>query len=217
MRNLRNRLRVGCLLCVALGVARVAWAQSSYTAAVRGVVTDVSGGVVAGARVTLTESDRNVPHTVTADDAGRYVITALPPGTYTLSVEMTGFKTYTQTNITLVVQQQATCDVLLQVGELATTVEVQSQSPLLNTTIATLGQVIENRYMIALPNINRNPLSLLNLTPGVNGAAGTISPSNTNFVANGTRNSTSDVLVDGDRQHHRAEHRGHRPEMDAVG
>ena len=57
--------------------------------------------------------------------------------------------------------------------------------------------MIDNRYMLALPNIGRNPLSLLNLTPGVVGAAGTTSPSNTNFVANGTRNSTSDVLVDG--------------------
>jgi hypothetical protein len=74
---------------------------------------------------------------------------------------------------------------------------VQSQSPLLNTTISTLGQVIENRYMMALPNIGRNPLSLLNLTPGVTGAGGALNPTNTNFVANGTRNSTSDVLVDG--------------------
>src|SRR6266516_3087429 len=51
--------------------------------------------------------------------------------------------------------------------------------------------------MTALPNIGRNPLTFLNLTPGVNGAAGTNNPTNTNFVANGTRNSTSDVLVDG--------------------
>jgi hypothetical protein len=112
-------------------------------------------------------------------------------------VEAAGFKKYSQTNIPLAVQQQATFDVPLQVGELSTTVEIQSQAPLLNTTIATLGQVVENRYMMALPNIGRNPLSLLNLTPGVVGAAGNVSPSNTNFVANGTRNSTSDILVDG--------------------
>src|SRR5438552_16521800 len=92
MRNARNRLRVGSLLCVALGVAGVAWAQSSYTAAVRGVVTDASGGAIPGAIVTVMESDRNVPHTVTTDSAGRYVVTALPPGQYTLSVELSGFK-----------------------------------------------------------------------------------------------------------------------------
>src|SRR5499427_1378934 len=197
MREIQNRLRTVCLLSTALAVSGAAWAQSSYTAAVRGVVTDASGGALPGATVTVRESDRNVPHTVTTDSAGRYVVTALPPGSYTLSVELSGFKTYTHTNIPLAVQQQATFDVSLQVGELAETVEVQSHAPLLNTTIPTLGQVIDNRYMLALPNIGRNALSLLYLTPGVNGAAGNINPNTTNFVANGTRNSTSDVLVDG--------------------
>ena len=185
------------VLSIAAAFAGLAWSQSSYTAAVRGVVTDGSGGAVAAARVTITESDRNVPHAVVADEAGRYAITALPPGKYTLAVEAPGFKKYTQTNIPLAVQQQATFDVSLQVGEVTTTVEVQSQAPLLNTTISTLGQVIENRYLIALPNIGRNALMGLNLTPGVVGANGVINPTNTNFVANGTRNSTSDVLVDG--------------------
>src|SRR5215471_10117369 len=189
--------RIVDLFSLALTVVGLVWSQSSYTAAVRGLVTDGSGAAVPDAKVTVTESERNVTHTVVADDAGRYAVTALPPGKYSRSVEARGFKRYTQADIPLAVQQQATFDVVMQVGELTTTVEVQSQSPLLNTTISTLGQVIENRYMLALPNIGRNPLSLLNLTPGVNGAAGTISPSNTNFVANGTRNSTSDVLVDG--------------------
>jgi len=96
-----------------------------------------------------------------------------------------------------IVQQQATFDISLSVGELTTVVEVEGESSLLNTTNSSLGQVIENRYMVALPNIGRNPLAFLNLTPGVVGSAGTLNPSNTNFVANGTRNSTSDVLVDG--------------------
>src|SRR5216684_783370 len=96
------------LLCLALAVSGLARTQSSFTAAVRGVVTDSSGAAVAGARVTITESDRNVPHNVVADDAGRYAITALPPGRYSLKVEAAGFKKYTETNIPLAVQQQAT-------------------------------------------------------------------------------------------------------------
>ena len=87
MREIQNRLRVISLLCMAVAVSGVAGAQSSYTAAVRGVVTDVSGGVVPGATVTVTESERNVPHAVLTDEAGRYVVTALPPGRYSLSVE----------------------------------------------------------------------------------------------------------------------------------
>lgn len=99
-----------------------------------------------------------MPHPATTDEAGRYFIPALPPGNYVLSVEAKGFKKYSQTNIPLAVQQQATFDIALEVGDISTTVEVTSQAPLLNTTIATLGQVVENRYMAALPNIGRNPL-----------------------------------------------------------
>ena len=99
MTTLQSRLRAFSFLCMALAVSGVAWAQSSYTAAVRGVVTDVSGAGVPGATVTVTEADRNVPHAVTTDNEGRYVVTALPPGNYTLSVELTGFRTYTHTNI----------------------------------------------------------------------------------------------------------------------
>ncbi len=67
----------------------------------------------------------------------------------------------------------------------------------MNTTIANLGQVINNETLVALPNLARNPMSFTYLTPGVVGSGGRPGDSNTNFVANGSRNSTSDVLVDG--------------------
>ncbi len=182
------------LLCAAACL----WAQSSFTASVRGVVSDVSGGAVPGAKVVLTEVERSIPRTVTSDEAGRYFFTALPPGNYSLAIEARGFKKHVVSNIPLAVQQQATFDVALAVGDIATAVEVTSEAPLLNTTIATLGQVVENKYMTALPNIGRNPLYYLTLTPGVVGAVGqTNTPTNTNFIASGARNSTSDVLVDG--------------------
>jgi hypothetical protein len=169
----------------------------SYTAAVRGVVTDASGAIVPGAKVVLTEADRNVPHPAATDPAGRYVITALPPGNYTLSVEATGFKKHLRAPFPLAVAQQATIDIVLEVGELASTVEVRAEMPLLNSTISTLGHVVENKYMVQMPNIGRNPLMLIYATPGVVGSAGGIGSTNTNFVANGSRNSTSDILVDG--------------------
>src|SRR5664279_556656 len=186
------------LMCVTALIAAIAWSQSSFTASVRGSITDPAGAAVPNAKVTITESERNVPHSVVTDEAGRYYLTALPPGKYTLAVESPGFKKFMQTDVILAVQQQATLDVPLQVGDIATSVEVQTTTPLLNTTIATLGQVIDNRYMMSLPNLGRNPLALISLTPGVVGAAGaTNAGTSTNFVANGARNSTSDVLVDG--------------------
>jgi hypothetical protein len=68
---------------------------------------------------------------------------------------------------------------------------------LLNTTISNLGQVIDNKYILSLPNLARNSIGLAYLTPGVVGSGGRRGDNSTNFVANGSRNSTSDVLVDG--------------------
>ena len=95
-------------------------------------------------------------------------------------------------------QQQATLDVQLSVGAISTTVQVESSAPLINTTSATLGQVVENKYILSLPLAGRSPLSLVALTPGL--TPSNLNPggqTNTNFTAGGMRNSTSDVLLDG--------------------
>ena len=195
---MRISLSIVKLILFMVAAAALVWSQSSFTAAVRGTVTDGSGGAVPGAKVTITEADRNIAHPATTDGAGRYVLTALPPGRYTLWVEAAGFAKHIQMNIPLAVQQQATFDVTLRVGDVSTSVEVTSEAPLLNTTIATLGQVIDNRYMISLPNLGRNPLSMMSLTPGVVGVGGNAGVgTSTNFVANGARNASSEVLVDG--------------------
>src|SRR5260370_20699696 len=170
----------------------------SFTASVRGVITASSESAVPAAKVFIPGVDRNVPQEATTDSAGRYVITALPPGRYSLSVEATGFNKYTRGAFPLQVQQQATIDVELTVGSLATAVSIEATAPLLNTTSATLGQVVENKYILSLPLAGRAPLALVALTPGL--TPSNLSPggqSNTNFVANGTRNSTADVLLDG--------------------
>src|ERR1035437_3646381 len=169
---MKTPMRTLSLVCLGVFLAALAWSQSSFTAAVRGTVTDPSGAALVAAKVTIIEVDRNVAHSATTDDAGRYTVTALPPGRYTLTVEATGFKKSSLTDIPLAVQQQATLDVALQVGDIATSVEVASTAPLLNTTMSNLGQVIDNRYMITLPNIGRNPLAMLNLSAGVVGVAG---------------------------------------------
>ena len=111
-----------------LAVSTFAWGQSSFTAAVRGLVTDSTGAAIVGAKITVTEADRNVPHVVISDEAGRYAVTALPPGGYTLAVEAPGFKKYVASAFPLVVQQQATFNVSMEVGELSTSVEVSSTS-----------------------------------------------------------------------------------------
>jgi hypothetical protein len=169
----------------------------SFTASVRGTVSDQQNASIGAARVVVTDADRGTVFNSVADEAGRFVVTALPPGNYILTVEAAGFKRFSSGRFTLSVQEQATVNATLEVGDVATTVEVQGSAALVNTTIANLGQVIENKYILSLPNIARNSMGMAYLTPGVVGSGGRRGDSNTNFVANGSRNSTSDVLVDG--------------------
>jgi hypothetical protein len=114
-----------------------------------------------------------------------------------LTVEAPGFKKFSSGTFTLTVQQQATINSRLEVGELSETLEVSAAAAMVNTTIANLGQVIDNLTIVSLPNLGRNPMAFTYLTPGVVGSGRRPGDSNTNFVANGSRNSTSDVLLDG--------------------
>jgi hypothetical protein len=172
------------------------WAQS-FTASIRGVVADSSDAAVPGARVVVRDTQRNTEQATLTDTMGRYVITALQPSSYVLTVEAPGFKRSQVGPFTLQIQQPATVDVRLEIGEVATTVEVEASAPLVNTTIANLGQVIDNRYIVQMPLLGRSPLALTYLAPGIVGSGGRKGESNTNFVANGSRNSTSDVMLDG--------------------
>src|SRR5262245_31065623 len=101
------------LLPVIVVLATCLYGQS-FTAALRGVVTDGSGAAVPGAKVIIIEAERNVPHPVVTDEAGRYNATALPPGQYTIAVEAMGFKKQTRPAFQLLVQQQATMDFKLE-------------------------------------------------------------------------------------------------------
>jgi hypothetical protein len=181
----RNLLVSFCL------IATLVFAQS-YTGSIRGTITDNSKAPVPGARITVTDADRNVEYSTVTDSAGRYILPTLPTARYTLTVTAQGFDKAAQPAFTLEVQQQATIDVELKVGSVSTSVEVQGLAPVLNTTSATLGQVVENKVIMTLPQNTRNPLGLIQLAAGV-----VTTGSGTNFVSSGVRNNASEVLMDG--------------------
>jgi hypothetical protein len=182
---MRKSLLCFCLLSV------LVWGQS-YTGSIRGTVTDTTKAAVPGAKITAIDTDRNVEYSTLADSSGRYILPTLPAASYALTVQAAGFQKGSQPAFRLEVQQQATVDIELSVGAVTTTVEVQASSPLLNTTSATLGQVVESRLFLSAPNQGRNPLSLLSVAPGV-----VPTGSGTNFVSSGVRNNASEVLMDG--------------------
>ena len=129
----------------------------SFTASVRGTAKDSSGGFLPLASVTITDAERGTSQTMLADEAGRFTITALPPGQYVLTVELTGFKKFSSGRFTLTVQQQATVDAVLEVGEVSETVEVSGAAAMVNTTIANLGQVIDNETLVSAAQHRAKP------------------------------------------------------------
>jgi hypothetical protein len=121
-----------------------------------GTVTDQSGGVIAGATVTVTDVQKNVSRTLTTDSAGEYVAPNLDPDMYSLRVEAKGFRTFTREGMQLGVGQDARADVTLQPGEQTQSITVTEALPLIETTTATLTGTIDNRTVSEIPLNGRN-------------------------------------------------------------
>ena len=173
-------------------------------ASLTGSVTDPSGAAIPDASVTATDVATGQPSKTMTDPTGNYNLPSLHPATYTLTVEKAGFKTSVQTGITLLVDQKATLNVQLQVGDLATRVEVSGAAPLVETSTASVGTVIGERDVVDLPLNLRRFGSLATLVPGTTtdngGFAGTQtgSPfSESTYSANGARSSSNNSIIDG--------------------
>ncbi len=142
------------------------YAQSTYGSVV-GSVTDSSGAAISGATVTLTNVGTQEKRTQSSGADGLFTFVNLFPGQYRVDVEQTGFKHFARTDVTVQVQQNTRVDAALQVGEVSQVVEVTSQTPLLQTESASLGQVVEQRKADELPLNGRNIFNLITVSPAV--------------------------------------------------
>ena len=161
-----NALR---LLAITLGVVLLcvpAFSQGS-AGRIMGTVTDQSGGVVAGATVSVVDTARGVTRTLTTDDAGEYNAPNLTPGNYTVRAEAKGFKKIERQNVDVGVGKEIRVDLTVQPGEQEQTVTVTEQVPLVETTNATLGGTLDNADIVDMPLNGRNYQMLLGLRPGV--------------------------------------------------
>src|SRR5579864_2761170 len=116
-----------------------------------GTVTDQSGGVVSGATVTVLDTERGVPRTLTTDQAGEYSAPTLIPGNYTVRVEAKGFKKLERQNVEVGVGKEVRIDLTVQPGEQAQTITVTEAIPLVETTNATLGGTLNNADINDMP------------------------------------------------------------------
>src|SRR5262245_45961436 len=133
---------------------------------ITGEVKDSSGALVPGATVTVVNTATNATRPVVSNEVGLFDVPALPPGTYTVKCELEGFQTVTRT-LELQVQQTARVNFTLEPGTISEMTTVAGVAPLVETSNATVGTVIENRRIVELPLNGRNYLQLVALSPNV--------------------------------------------------
>jgi Carboxypeptidase regulatory-like domain len=189
---------VVCVAC--LLVPATVFGQARLTGAdLGGVLTDSTGGVLPGAIVTVTNVETNVARSVVSDGNGKYLAPALPPGTYTITVELQGFATKTRRGVVLTLGQAVMVDVTLELSATQEAVTVTADAPLAQVGRTEVSAVVNQRFIDSLPINGRDFISFSVITPGVStdrtpqqGASAT---SGLSFT--GQRARSNNIMVDG--------------------
>lgn len=141
------------------------------TSRITGVVTDGNGAIVSGATVTLTNEGTGISLTTVTSDSGSYTFDLLQVGTYQVTIEKSGFKKYVSKGNSININQPATVNAVMQIGDVSAEINVQASAEQVQTsTSGNLGSTIDQKTLESLPIVGvrgRNPLDLLNFQPGV--------------------------------------------------
>lgn len=200
----------GYLAILLISFSGIAAAQE-FRASVSGTVSDSSGGAIPGAKVVVTNIQKNTSTEVVANQVGYYSVPFLLPGQYRVLVEASGFRKFVREDVVLGVNDKLGLDVVMEVGQLADSVTVTGEAAMLQTETASRGGAVEQRLVEDLPNNGRNMFQVVFMMPGVykpstsQGGGFDIGSGigNANPAINGTSQGTNgrgwntEVLVDG--------------------
>jgi hypothetical protein len=204
---LRRKALLVAVLCSVFVLCPLLYSQANGS--LSGTVTDKTGSVVSGAMVKITSPSTGLSREAKTDDSGHYLVPLLPVSFYTIRVEAQGFQTTEQKDIRLQVDEQREVDFALNPASVSTTVEVSASEVAVETTNATLGQVITSEQVADLPLNGRDFVQLATLTPGVTqetnpnsffngGASSEVSARGTySLSVGGSRAQETDWLLDG--------------------
>jgi hypothetical protein len=156
-------ISLGMLLLQSLGL----WAQQTASSGIVGQVIDSTQAVVAGANVTITNAGTRAQRTAQTDAQGNFSVPSLPAATYEIRVEKAGFQAAVVSAFDLQIGQIGHPTITLALGEVTQAVNIQEQSPLLQTQSAEVGQVIDSKQISDLPLNGRNLVQLASLAAGV--------------------------------------------------
>src|SRR6185369_13936307 len=147
-------------------LSAIAFAQSTTTGSIGGVVTNPAKEVVPGASVTVKNVDTNKEDTATTDDTGRFKVANLQPGRYAVTISSSGFSPLTQENVVVEVGLETKLEVALQVGPVTGTVDVSAEAPVINTSQQDFSTNINQTSINELPINGRRWSNFALLTPG---------------------------------------------------
>lgn len=207
---MNRALRSVALLAAVIGVVGVpSLARAQATGSLTGLVTDESGAALPGVTITVTSEATSQERTAATGPDGFFTVPLLPPGVYDVSAGLQGFATLRREGVRITVSETARINMQMKVGGLEETVTVVGEAPLVETTNATMGVVIDQKKVVDLPLNGRNFAQLGTLIPGVvappsqlGGAAGDATPGGfgavtAGFNVNGMRNQSNNFLLDG--------------------
>jgi hypothetical protein len=181
-------------------------AAQAVSGTLLGQVTDATGGALPGAKVTITSPETGVTRTLTSDANGEYTAPSLRTGNYTVSAEMSGFKTVSVSNVHVGVDQRVRINLAMELGQITEAVEIQAEVPLVQTSSSDLSATVEEEQIKNLPLNGRNFVSLTRTVPGVlrgipgsniDGAGSLAWRASAAFSANGQRPRDNNYMLDG--------------------
>lgn len=189
------------IFLVSVLLAALSLSAQTFRGTILGTVTDPSGAVVPGAKVTVKNEGTGLERSTETSADGSYALPELPIGTYTVTITLTGFQTAVTTGVTVDVSGERRVDASMKTGAVSTKVEVSADElPLVETTTNTLGGVLTAQTVEDLPVNGRDYTKLIFLNPGVAGSPDQISDSPGSygeFSMNGARGRSNNYLLDG--------------------
>jgi hypothetical protein len=177
---------------VSLLLATAAWAQSTNSADIRGTVTDSTGAVIPGVKVTLLNTETGVAMELTTNEAGIYDSVSIRPGKYRITFSKEGFGKLINDGVTVDVGVRSV-DAQLAVGTAQQQIEVTAEAPLLKTDTGEQSSILRTDVMAQLPNVGQDWQNFEKVIPGFNGA----NNANGAMSINGTMPNYFNIMADG--------------------
>src|SRR5438876_12000482 len=164
----RIPVKATIVVTVCFLLCATAWPQAVTVAQINGSVKDQSEALLPGVEIKVTQTETGYTRTVVTDETGRYTIPNLPVGPYRLEASLPGFRTYVQTGIVLQVNSNPTIPVVLGVGQVTETVQVEANAAQVETLNPGIGSIVDSGRVVDLPLNGRQLSQLITLAGGAN-------------------------------------------------